>query len=75
MQPYRLASVTAIGEVAAKTSLPKPKAVSTAQNAKPVNSGGASTHHLIYMDEWVLKWRNQLDKKTETALRGRLSYG
>ena len=64
-EAYRIAALPpslqlmAIGEIAAKTSLPKTKAVSTAPKpVKPVNSGGASNAPPEDMDEWV-KWRNQ----------------
>jgi chemotaxis protein histidine kinase CheA len=64
-EAYRIAALPpslqlmAIGEIAAKTSLPKPKTVSTAPKpVKPVNSGGASNTPPDDMDEWV-KWRNQ----------------
>ena len=64
-EAYRIAALPpsmqlmAIGEVAARASLPKPKAVSTAPKpVKPVNSGGASNAPPEDMDEWV-KWRNQ----------------
>jgi hypothetical protein len=64
-EAYRIAALPpslqlmAIGEIAAKTSLPKTKAVSTAPKpVKPVNSGGTSNAPPSDMDEWV-KWRNQ----------------
>lgn len=64
-EAYRIAALPpsmqliAIGEVAARASLPKPKTVSTAPKpVKPVNSGGASNAPPEDMDEWV-KWRNQ----------------
>ena len=64
-EAYRIAALPpsmqliAIGEVAARASLPKHKTVSTAPKpVKPVNSGGASNAPPEDMDEWV-KWRNQ----------------
>ena len=64
-EAYRIAALPpsmqliAIGEVAARASLPKHKTVSTAPKpVKPVNSGGASNAPPDDMDEWV-KWRNQ----------------
>ena len=57
LPPYQ--QLMAIGEIAARTNVPKPKTVSTAPKpVKPVNSGGASNAPPDDMDEWV-KWRNQ----------------
>jgi len=69
-EAYRIAALSpaeqlmAIGELSAKTSLPKPKAVSTASAPiKPVTGGSSSRQPPEDMDEWV-KWRNdQLRQK------------
>lgn len=64
-EAYRIAALPpsmqliAIGEVAARASLPKPKTVSTAPKpVKPVSGGASNSAPPADMDEWV-KWRNQ----------------
>jgi hypothetical protein len=69
-EAYRIAALPpslqlmAIGEIAAKTSLPKQKAVSTAPAPiKPVTGGASSNTPPTDIDEWM-KWRNdQLRQK------------
>ena len=69
-EAYRIAALPpsqqlmAIGEIAARTNVPKPKAVSTAPApVKPVSGGANSNTPPADMDEWV-KWRNdQLRQK------------
>jgi hypothetical protein len=63
-EAYRIAALApyqqlmAIGEVAARANLPKPKAVSTAPApVKPVSGGASNSTPPADMDEWV-KWRN-----------------
>ena len=56
LQPYQ--QLMAIGEVAARANLPKPKKVSTAPApVKPVSGGASNSAPPADMDEWV-KWRN-----------------
>ena len=56
LPPYQ--QLMAIGELAAKTNVPKPKTVSTAPvPVKPVSGGANSSAPPADMDEWV-KWRN-----------------
>jgi hypothetical protein len=69
-EAYRIAALSptqqlmAIGEIAAKTNVPKPKAVSTAPSpVKPVQGGSSNSAPPSDMDEWI-KWRNnQLRQK------------
>ena len=69
-EAYRIAALPpsqqlmAIGEIAAKTNVPKPKAVSTAPTpVKPVQGGSSNSAPPSDMDEWI-KWRNnQLRQK------------
>jgi len=69
-EAYRIAALPpslqliAIGEIAAKTNVPKPKAVSTAPSpVKPVQGGSSNSAPPSDMDEWI-KWRNnQLRQK------------
>lgn len=63
-EAYRIAALApyqqlmAIGEVAARANLPKPKTVSTAPApVKPVSGGASNSAPPADMDEWV-KWRN-----------------
>lgn len=63
-EAYRIAALApyqqlmAIGEVAARANLPKPKTVSTAPSpVKPVSGGASNSAPPADMDEWV-KWRN-----------------
>jgi len=63
-EAYRIAALSptqqllAIGEIAAKTNVPKPKTVSTAPApVKPVSGGASNSAPPADMDEWV-KWRN-----------------
>ena len=56
LPPYQ--QLMAIGELAAKTNVPKPKTVSTAPApVKPVSGGASNSAPPADMDEWV-KWRN-----------------
>ena len=56
LPPYQ--QLMAIGEVAARANLPKPKTVSTAPApVKPVSGGASNSAPPADMDEWV-KWRN-----------------
>ena len=69
-EAYRIAALSptqqliAIGEIVAKTNVPKPKAVSTAPSpVKPVQGGSSNSAPPSDMDEWI-KWRNnQLRQK------------
>lgn len=63
-EAYRIAALApyqqlmAIGEVAARANLPKPKTVSTAPApVKPVSGGASNSAPPADMEEWV-KWRN-----------------
>lgn len=63
-EAYRIAALApyqqlmAIGEVAARANLPKPKTVSTAPApVKPVSGGASNSAQPADIDEWV-KWRN-----------------
>lgn len=63
-EAYRIAALPpsqqlmAIGELAARTNVPKPKTVSTAPApVKPVSGGASNSAPPTDMDEWV-KWRN-----------------
>ena len=76
-EAYRIAALSptqqliAIGEIAAKTNVPKPKAVSSAPApVKPVQGGSSNSAPPTDIDEWM-KWRNdQLrQKKRWEALR------
>lgn len=62
LPPYQ--QLMAIGELAAKTNVPKPKTVSSAPAPiKPVTGGASSNTPPTDMDEWI-KWRNdQLRQK------------
>ena len=69
-EAYRIAALPpsqqlmAIGEIAAKTNVPKPKAVSSAPApVKPVQGGSSNSAPPTDIDEWM-KWRNdQLRQK------------
>ena len=69
-EAYRIAALSptqqliAIGEIAAKTNVPKPKAVSSAPApVKPVQGGSSNSAPPTDIDEWM-KWRNdQLRQK------------
>jgi len=69
-EAYRIAALSpsqqliAIGEIAARTSVPKPKTVSTAPApVKPVQGGASNSSPPADIDEWM-KWRNdQLRQK------------
>jgi hypothetical protein len=69
-EAYRIAALSpsqqlmAIGEIAARTNVPKPKAVSSAPApVKPVQGGATSNTPPTDMNEWM-KWRNdQLRQK------------
>ena len=69
-EAYRIAALPpslqlmAIGELAARTNVPKPKTVSTAPTpVKPVQGGSSNSAPPSDMDEWI-KWRNnQLRQK------------
>jgi Skp family chaperone for outer membrane proteins len=69
-EAYRIAALPpsqqlmAIGELAAKTNVPKPKAVSSAPAPiKPVQGGASNSSPPADIDEWM-KWRNdQLRQK------------
>jgi len=76
-EAYRIAALSpsqqlmAIGEIAARTNVPKPKAVSSAPAPiKPVQGGASNSSPPADIDEWM-KWRNdQLrQKKRWEALR------
>ena len=62
LPPYQ--QLMAIGEIAARTNVPKPKTVSTAPTpVKPVQGGSSNSAPPSDMDEWI-KWRNnQLRQK------------
>ena len=69
-EAYRIAALPpsqqlmAIGEIAARTNVPKPKTVSTAPTpVKPVQGGASNSSPPADIDEWM-KWRNdQLRQK------------